>query len=183
MTPVTYPNDRIAFQVCVDAIPAFAADTLSLKPFTWMNLSLSPTIRAKTRHMLLMMLLPAKLKMGQKKYYDFAAKYELNRLFEEGIDGIKVKVFGCSMDTKGREELLGELSKLSLVSLSLTCVEQACKRVRHTKAVGCAPTRGVPATWWGGALVYMMVFGCFWRRDVTRVVRPSDTRERPISSG
>ena len=87
MGPVTYPNKRIAFQVCVDAIPAFAADTLSLKPFTWMNFSLAPTIRAKARHMLLMMLLPAALKMGQKKYYDFAAKYELNIFLRRELTG------------------------------------------------------------------------------------------------
>ena len=120
MGPATYPIERIGFQVCVDAIPAFAADTFSLKPFTWMNLSLSPAIRAKAPNMLLMMLLPATLKMGQKKYYDFAAKYELNRLFEEGVAGIKIKVFGCSMDTKGREELLGELSDLLLLPHSLS---------------------------------------------------------------
>lgn len=107
MGPPKYPNDRIGFQICVDGIPAFAANTFSLKPFAWMNLSLSPAIRGKVKFMLLMMLLPATLKEGQKKYYDFAADYELNRLNSEGIGGVKIKVFGTSMDTKGREELLG----------------------------------------------------------------------------
>ena len=107
MGPPKYPNDRIGFQICVDGIPAFAANTFSLKPLACMNFSLSPAVRGKVRFMLLMMLIPATLKEGQKKYYDFAAQYELNRLSSEGINGIKVKIFGTSMDTKGREELLG----------------------------------------------------------------------------
>ena len=40
MGPVTYPNKRMALQFCVDAIPAFAAGTLSLKPAEFINLSL-----------------------------------------------------------------------------------------------------------------------------------------------
>ena len=107
MGPVKYPIDRIGFQFCVDGIPAFAANTFSLKPLAFMNFSLSPALRGKVKFMLLMMLIPATLKEGQKKYYDFAADYELKRLSSEGIGGIKIKIFGTSMDTKGREELLG----------------------------------------------------------------------------
>merc|ERR1712224_374006 len=85
--------DRILLQFCIDGIPAFAAATL--------------------KHC--------------KKYYDFAATYELNELYEQGfclcvlshlvlhinvtintgVEGVKVRVFGTTMDTKGREELLG----------------------------------------------------------------------------
>ena len=44
----------------------------------------------------------------QRKYFEFAAHYELRGLFDEGIKGgIKVKVFSTAMDTKGREELSG----------------------------------------------------------------------------
>lgn len=107
MGDVTSPVDRIAFQICVDAIPAFAADTYSLKPFALLCWNLPPAIRAKVQHMLLLMLLPATLKEGQKKYYDFAAKFELNSLCKDGINGIKVKIFAASLDTKGREEMLG----------------------------------------------------------------------------
>ena len=58
---------------------------------------------------MLLMLLPSSLGKGkaQKKYYDFAAEFELNELATKGVDGIKVKVFTTSLDTKGREELLG----------------------------------------------------------------------------
>jgi hypothetical protein len=70
----------------VDGIPAFSANTLSLKPAELVNLSLPPGVRSKVENMLLLMLLPAKMKGDQaKKYYDFAAKYELNDLFETGV--------------------------------------------------------------------------------------------------
>ena len=99
---------RIIMQYCVDGIPAFAADTKTLKPAEFILLSLPPSLRGKPKNILLHMLLPGDLKgQSQKKYYDFAAIYELDELFNRGIDGVKVRVFGASMDTKGREELLG----------------------------------------------------------------------------
>ena len=91
-------------------IPAFAAGTLSLKPMEFINLSLPPGVRSKAENIMLMMLLPSSLDKGksQKKYYDFAAEFELNELATRGVDGVKIKVFSTSMDTKGREELLGK---------------------------------------------------------------------------
>lgn len=118
---------------CIDGIPAFAANTLSLKPAELVNLSLPPAVRSKIENMLLLMLLPSSMKgEDAKKYYDFASTYELQDMYTNGsyvvsiawatgspfipnsitgVDGIKVKVFGTSMDTPGRSELLGE-SKL-----------------------------------------------------------------------
>jgi len=109
MGSATFPILRIGLLFCVDAIPAFAAGTLSLKPAEFINLSLPPSERCKSENILLLMLMPANLPKGkaQKKYYDFASKYELTDLAREGVDGVKVKVFSTSMDTKGREELLG----------------------------------------------------------------------------
>ena len=46
---------------------------------------------------------------GLKKYYDFAATFELNSLHYTGESGIKVKIFSLSLDTPGRHELLGAL--------------------------------------------------------------------------
>ena len=67
-----------------------------------------PSVRGKACNMLLLMLLPSTLKgVEQKKFYDFAATYELDYLFRRGVLDVKVKVFAASMDTKGREELLG----------------------------------------------------------------------------
>ena len=85
MGPCVAPNNRIGLQFCVDGIPAFAANTLSLKPAEFINLSLPPTERAKIENILLLMLLPSSMKGDQsKKYYDFAARYELQDLFDKG---------------------------------------------------------------------------------------------------
>ena len=64
-------------------------------------------MRGKIDNILLLMLVPDTLKDGQKKYFDFAAKFELNDLYHVGVDGVKVKIFSSSMDTPGRAELLG----------------------------------------------------------------------------
>ena len=144
------PLERIGLLFCVDAIPAFAAGTLSLKPMEFINLSLPPGIRSKAEHIMLLMLLPSSLAKGpaQKKYYDFAAEFELNDLATKGrceymyvindrdrkftclftgIDGIKVQIFSTSMDTKGREELLGMQSCQSY---------QGCPVCMHTWSPG-----------------------------------------------
>ena len=103
-----FSSTTSGLQFCVDGIPAFSANTLSLKPAEFVNLSLPPTERYKVENMLLLMLLPSTMKgVDSKKYYDFAAKFELNEMFHAGIDGVKVKVFSTSMDTPGRAELLG----------------------------------------------------------------------------
>jgi len=109
MGEAQFPIQRIGLLFCVDGIPAFAAGTLSLKPMEFINLSLPPGVRCKAENILLMMLLPSSLLKGkaQKKYYDFAADFELNEWATTGVEGIKIKVFTTSMDTKGREELLG----------------------------------------------------------------------------
>ena len=58
--------------------------------------------------MMVLMLLPNKFKYKrQKKYFDFAAKFELNDMYHHGVAGVKVKMFSSSMDTPGRAELQG----------------------------------------------------------------------------
>jgi len=76
---------RIMLQYCVDGIPAFAADTKSLKPAEFIILSLPPSVRGQAKNILLHMLLPGDLKgLAQKKFYDFAATFEMNELFTRG---------------------------------------------------------------------------------------------------
>ena len=140
MGSCVYPNGRIGLQFCVDGIPAFSANTLSLKPAEFVILSLPPAVRHRIENILLLMLLPSTMKNDQaKKYYDFAATFELNDLFDNGkwsfffyyyfvclrvtityvlncvsgVNGVKVKVFSTSMDTPGRSELLGMESSAS----------------------------------------------------------------------
>ena len=98
----------------MDGIPAFSANTLSLKPAEFVVLSLPPALRTKVDNILLLMLLPSSMKADQsKKYYDFASRYELKHLSTHGVAGVKVKVFGTTLDTPGRAELLGMESSQS----------------------------------------------------------------------
>ena len=92
----------------MDGIPAFSSKTKSLKPLEYHNLCLSPVVRVRTENILLHMLMPDDLgHEAQKKYFDFAVEYELKDMFENGVDGVKVKIFSTSMDTPGRADLLG----------------------------------------------------------------------------
>ena len=55
------------------------------------------------------MLLDASIKAkGQRKYFEWSTSYEIEELHRNGINGIKVKIFSISMDTKGREEVSGK---------------------------------------------------------------------------
>ena len=85
MGAATSPLQRIGLLFCVDAIPAFAAGTLSLKPMEFINLNLPPGVRTKAENIMILMLLSSSIKgVGQKKYYDFAAEFELNDLATTG---------------------------------------------------------------------------------------------------
>ena len=102
------PCSRIGLQGCTDGSQAHVAGSLSMKPFMLVNFSLPPALRFKTQFMFLLMLLPVNAKgYGLKKYFDFAANFELNSLYYTGESGIKVKIFSLSLDTPGRHELLG----------------------------------------------------------------------------
>ena len=108
MGPPSYPNDRIGLVYCIDAFPVNAEGSKSMKPGGYMNASLPPTERYKAQNMLMQIVFPTALKdVQQKKYYDFMAEYELNELFHEGVEGVRVKIFTTSMDTPGRAELMG----------------------------------------------------------------------------
>lgn len=108
MGPPTATLSRIVLQYCVDAVPMWARKNAgSAKPCQQVILSLPPWLRYSVHNMLLQMLIPATLKGQQaKKYYDFAAAYEINDLYRSGIDGVRVIVYGTSLDTPGRRELL-----------------------------------------------------------------------------
>lgn len=109
MGPVTSPNDRIALQYCIDSFPTNAEGSKSTKPGGMMNISLPPAQRAKPENMLMVIVIPTKIKdVGQKKYYDFMSYYELQDLSVNGVEGVRVKIFSASMDTPGRAELMGK---------------------------------------------------------------------------
>lgn len=98
---------RIVLQYCVDAFQAHIHGTFSVKPAEFIILSLPPELRGKTQYMLLHMLIPQHLKgQASRKYYDWAAQFEMNDLHVNGVDGVRVIVYGTSMDSPGRAELL-----------------------------------------------------------------------------
>ena len=108
MGPPSRTVSRIAIQICVDGAPAHKRMEIeTVTPLQACILSLPPWLRYKARHMLVQMILPSKCK-GQfaKKYYDWAAAFEMNDLHINGVSGIRVIVFGVSLDTPGRRELL-----------------------------------------------------------------------------
>ena len=98
---------RILLQYCVDGIPAFSYGGLSVKPCEFLILNLPPALRSKVSNMLLHMLIPNHLKgQAAKKYYDWAANFEINDLHVHGVSGVRVIVYGTTLDAPGRAEML-----------------------------------------------------------------------------
>lgn len=57
--------------------------------------------------MLVHALIPSQLKgQAAKKYYDWLGKHEMTPLFRDGVDGVRVIMYGNTNDTPGRRELL-----------------------------------------------------------------------------
>ena len=87
-------------------------------------MNLPPWLRYQAEHMLVHALIPAKLKDQQaRKYYNFAATYEMNRLYRVGVNGVRVVLFGTSLDSPGRRELL---------SMQLVSAYYCCPTCLHT---------------------------------------------------
>ena len=117
---------RVVLQLAVDGIPAFSVSNgVSVKPWGYMILSLAPHLRVRAGNFLLQCLIPSRLKgQAAKKYYDFAAYYEMNRLHDEGIDGVRVVVYGTTLDTPARAELLQLQVCVSVSNMCLICIIQ-----------------------------------------------------------
>ena len=96
---------------CMDAIPAFSNQGMSLMPAESVIMNLPPRLRAKVRFMLLHFLIPSKLKEEQqKKYFDYMVRTELNTLATNGIPHpsgtgtIRVLIFSTPMDLPGKDK-------------------------------------------------------------------------------
>ena len=76
---------RIVLHSCVDGMPAHnRKECGSVKPVQHLILSLPPWLRYQAEHMLIQMLVPASLKrQAARKYYDFAALYDMNDLHRD----------------------------------------------------------------------------------------------------
>ena len=98
---------RIVIHCCVDGCPAFNRQQVeSVKPLQYFIANLAPWLHYQLRYMLVHALIPAGLKGQQaKKYYDWFGA-EMTDLYVNGVDGVRVIVYGNTLDTPGRRELL-----------------------------------------------------------------------------
>lgn len=86
MGPPSQPCQRIGLQGCTDGFQAFNCGTLSFTPIEFSISSLPPALRFKPELMLLLAFLPTNAQAsGQKKYWDFFAKFEINSLYYAGM--------------------------------------------------------------------------------------------------
>ena len=104
------PN-RIVVHLCVDGVNAFAKgrheQTTTVKPLQYWIANLPPWLRYKARYMLVQALIPAYLKgKAAKKYYDWLGEHEISPLHRDGVEGTRVIVYGNTLDTPGRREIL-----------------------------------------------------------------------------
>ena len=100
--------ERIVVQYCVDGATAHnRKQSLSVKAWQFKILNLPPWLRGQSNYMMIQMLIVASLKgSAAKKYYDWAARYEMNDLFHNGVDGVRFLIYGDTLDSPGRRELL-----------------------------------------------------------------------------
>ena len=98
---------RIVIQGCVDGCPAYGRQQVgSVKPFQYFVANLAPWLRYQLKFMLVHVMIPAHLKgLNAKKYYDWLGR-EMTDLYVNGVDGVRVIVYGTTLDTPGRRELL-----------------------------------------------------------------------------
>ena len=95
----------------MDGVNAFAKgrheQTSTVKPIQYFIANLPPWLRYKIRYMLIHALIPAHLKgKTAKKYYDWLGQHEMSPLYRDGVEGVRVIVYGNTLDTPGRRELL-----------------------------------------------------------------------------
>ena len=102
---------RIVLHGCVDGVEAYAHGRqlfcATVKPLQYLVANLAPWLRYKVKHMLVHALIPAHLKgKAAKKYYDWLGRHEMTPLYRDGVQGVRVIVYGNTLDTPGRREIL-----------------------------------------------------------------------------
>ena len=102
---------RIVLHACVDGVPAAAhgrqESGSTVKPLQYYVANLPPWLRYKMKWMIVHALIPAHLKgKSAKKYYDWLGHHEITPLYNDGVLGVRVIVYGNTLDTPGRREIL-----------------------------------------------------------------------------
>lgn len=146
MGPVTAALERMGFLVCIDGVPAFHGKrkgSPSLMPAELINLSLPPHLRYDPDNMMCWMLIPASMSTeNQMKYFEYVIKTELNPLYTHGVTGpdgaVKIKLFGASLDLKGKEKFYNQVHLLCCFVHSSTNMLLCTKQVTVTGYCGCS---------------------------------------------
>ena len=119
----TTPSIKLLF--CYDGIPANNyVGSESLVPGEFIVLSLPPWQRYKENNILISVLFQDGLSAkAQKKFFDKIIEVDFKPLFTEGVqdkwgDNIRVEIFGHTLDLKGREKFLNQVSVQSYVGCS-----------------------------------------------------------------
>ena len=83
---------RVVLHGCVDSCPAYGRrQSASVKPYQYFVGNLPPWLRYQLRYLLIHFLIPPHLKGRKaKKYYDWIGINEVNDLFRNGVDGVRV---------------------------------------------------------------------------------------------
>ena len=102
---------RIVIHMCVDGVEAAAhgrqPSGSTVKPIQYFICNLPPWLRYQVQYMLVHALIPAHLKgKAAKKYYDWLGAEEITPLRRAGVQGVRVIVYGNTLDTPGRREVL-----------------------------------------------------------------------------
>ena len=119
---------RMGFLVCMDGFPAFHVKrrgAISLMPAELINLSLPAHMRYDPDNMLVWMLIPHDMSAtSQLKYFDYVVAKELNPIAKDGVTGpdgpVSIKLFGASLDLKGKEKFYNQMAVGSYCGCS-TC--------------------------------------------------------------
>ena len=127
---VGFKITRMGLLLCLDGFPAFHGKhkgAPSLVPVEFINLSLAPHLRYDPDNILMWMLIPDDMSASrQLKYFKFVCLQELNPLQTRGVPGpdgpVKIKLFGGSLDLKGKEKFYNQSTVTSYCGCSTCCV-------------------------------------------------------------
>jgi len=119
---------RMGLLVCFDGFPAFHQNrkgAISFCPGELINLSLPPQSRYDPDNIIKWMVIPNEMvSSSQLKYFQYVTRTELNPLFTHGVSGpdgpVLIKLFGATLDLKGKEKFYQQMSVTSYCGCS-TC--------------------------------------------------------------
>ena len=121
---------RMALLLCMDGFPAFHGKhkgAPSLMPAEFVLLSFPPHIRYDPDNILMWMLIPHSMSAHRQLiYFKYIIKTELNPLQTDGVPGpdgpVNVKLFGASLDLKGKEKFYNQIQVIAYCGCSTCCV-------------------------------------------------------------